>query len=266
MIVKNLAITVLKSAEPADKIAAAHLMFTQWRNKTVAISDTHDANIPDIPGRPALPELVDPRDVKRRRIGTQAGRVALLHAIAHIEFNAIDLAADMVARFADSPRIAGEKRNEFISDWVGICADEARHFTMINARLLELDSHYGALTAHNGLWQAALKTSHDLAARLVIAPMVLEARGLDVTPGMIEKLKSVSDAKSAKILGIIYDEEIPHVAAGTRWFTHICDRENRDPENTFKSLVKTYYQGTLNPPFNDNARSLAGMPTSFYQP
>ncbi|MCF6220234.1 MAG: ferritin-like domain-containing protein [Robiginitomaculum sp.] len=265
MTVKNLAIAVLKSAEPADKVAAAHFMFTQWKEKNVTISDTHDANIPDIPGRPALPELVDPRDVKRRRIGTQAGRIALLHAIAHIEFNAIDLAADMVARFANSPRIADDKRREFISDWVGVCADEARHFTMINERLLELGSHYGALTAHNGLWQAALKTSHDLAARLVIVPMVLEARGLDVTPGMIEKLKSVSDVKSAEILSIIYDEEIPHVAAGTRWFTHICGRENSNPENTFKTLVQTYYKGALKPPFNDAARSLAGMPIFFYQ-
>lgn len=171
----------------------------------------------------------------------------------------------MLARYADSPRISDEKRHVFINDWVGVCDDEARHFTMINDRLQDMDSYYGALQAHNGLWQAAVTTSQNLLARLVIAPMVLEARGLDVTPGMIEKLSNVGDKKSAAILGIIYDEEIPHVAAGTRWFMHICKRENLNPKNTFKTLLQTHYKGRLKPPFNTNARTLAGMPNDFYQ-
>jgi len=265
MSIKRKAIEVLRAAGPADKIAAAHALAKQWRAGDLEITDTEDLQVPTAPGRPDKPELVNPQDAKRRRIGSIEGRAALLHAIAHIEFNAINLAADMIARYADSERIADDERRAFIDDWVGVCDDEARHFTMINDRLGELESFYGAMPAHNGLWEAAITTSNDLAARLVVAPMVLEARGLDVTPGMIKKLISVGDSKSAEILGIIYEEEIPHVAAGTRWFMHICQRENQNPEETFKSLLGIYYKGTLKPPFNDAARALSGMPIAFYQ-
>jgi len=260
---KDLACQVLLASEPEAKTAAAHELSQQWHKGGLA---TGNAKPPKQPGRPAKPDLVSPRDVKRRRLGSVQGRTALLHAIAHIEFNAIDLAADMLARYADDPRIDRERQQEFISDWVGVCDDEARHFTMINTRLTELGSFYGALPAHNGLWEAAISTMDDLAARLVIAPMVLEARGLDVTPGMIEKLKSAGDHDSAKILGIIYEEEIAHVAAGSRWFAHICQRESRNPEIYFKSLLKTHYAGTLKPPFNVPAREKAGLLASFYQP
>jgi len=266
MHIQELAITVLKAAAPADKVAAAQNMVSQWRSGHMSISNSLVSNTPDIPGRPIKPELVAPTDVKRRRLGSLDGRISLLHAIAHIEFNAINLAADMVARYGSSSRISNQCRKNFIDDWVGVCGDEARHFTMINDRLSELGSHYGALPAHNGLWQAALSTSQDLAARLAIAPMVLEARGLDVTPGMIKKLTNVGDTDSAAILSIIYDEEIPHVAAGTRWFLHICKRESKNPEDTFKLLVQTHYKGSLKSPFNYEARTLAGMPHGFYQP
>ena len=265
MHIQELAIIVLKAAAPADKVAAAQNMVSQWRGGHLNISNRLKFDTPDTPGRPIKPELVAPTDVKRRRLGSQDGRISLLHAIAHIEFNAINLAADMVARYGDSSRISNQSRKDFIDDWVGVCGDEARHFTMINDRLSELGSHYGALPAHNGLWQAALSTSQDLAARLAIAPMVLEARGLDVTPGMIKKLTNVGDTNSAAILRIIYDEEIPHVAAGTRWFLHICKRESKNPEDTFKLLVQTHYKGTLKPPFNYEARTLAGIPNGFYQ-
>lgn len=266
MSIKRKAIEVLRAAAPADKVAAAHEMAQQWRAGRLGVEDTGNTHAPDMPGRPEKPELVNPQDAKRRRIGSVEGRAALLHAIAHIEFNAINLAADMLARYGDSPRIADVERRAFIDDWVGVCGDEARHFTMINDRLADLDSYYGALPAHDGLWQAAIATSKDLAARLVVAPMVLEARGLDVTPSMIKKLVSVGDKESAAILGIIYEEEIPHVAAGTRWFTHICQREQLNPVETFKSLLQIYYNGTLKPPFNEGARSLAGMSPAFYQP
>jgi len=266
MSIQKLAIAVLTAAKPADKVVAAHEMTRQWHSKKLAIATNSTISVPDCPGRPTKPELVSPADVKRRRLGSLGGRVSLLHAIAHIELNAIDLAADMLARYGNSARITGPDRINFIEDWVGVCDDEARHFTLIKDRLIALGSYYGALPAHNGLWQAARTTSHDLAARLVIAPMVLEARGLDVTPGMMKKLVSVGDTESAAILGIIYNEEIPHVAVGTRWFMHICKKEGLDPENTFKTLLKTYFKGTLKPPFNDEARTLAGMPNSFYQP
>ncbi len=260
-----MAMEVLKASSVGEKLKAAHQMAIYWQggaDKTVNDSETA---ILTNPGRPEKPELVDPRQVKRRRLGSLQGRSALLHAIAHIEFNAVDLAADMVARFGSDERISKDKRRDFITDWVQVCDDEARHFTMIENRLVELGSFYGALPAHGGLWQAAQATSHDLAARLVVAPMVLEARGLDVTPGMIEKLKSVNDHESAAILEVITREEIAHVAAGARWFFHICQREDRDPDIYFKSLLKAHYKGVLKPPFNTKARQMAGMPASLYQ-
>ena len=265
MSLQEMAIKVLQASSVGEKIAAAHQMATYWHGEADKAVNYSGAVISTSVGRPEKPELVDPRHVKRRRLGSLQGRTALLHAIAHIVFNAVDLAADMVARFGGDARISDDKRREFITDWVQVCDDEARHFTMIENRLLELGSFYGALPAHKGLWQAAETTCHDLAARLAVAPMVLEARGLDVTPAMTEKLKNVGDLESAAILEVIYREEIAHVAAGTRWFYHICQREDRDPDIYFKSLLKIYYKGVLKPPFNTKARELAGMHASLYQ-
>ena len=262
----SMAINVLQADTAEEKCIHAHELKSAWEAGRVILSAGDSTPLPTRPGRPAGLELVAPKYVKRRRLGSEAGRIALLHAIAHIEFNAIDLAADMLARFGASPRIADDVRNQFIYDWVGVCDDEARHFKMISDRLQEMGSFYGALLAHNGLWEAASDTTHDLAARLAVAPMILEARGLDVTPGMIEKLKSVGDINSADILIIIYNEEIAHVAAGVRWFSHICAREQKSVEDEFKTLLKTYYKGTLKPPFNSEARAKAGFSVSLYTP
>ncbi len=263
-IVQDVARAILQSSQPEDKCKKAHALKSAWDKGTLVISNTPPAGLPCSPGRPDRPELVAPKDVKRRRPGSKAGRVALLHAIAHIEFNAINLAADMLARFSHSPRIAESARQDFVSDWIGVCDDEARHFQMISRRLEDLGSFYGALPAHNGLWEAAIDTAHDLAARLAIAPMVLEARGLDVTPGMIDRLKSAGDSESADILTIIYEEEIHHVAAGVRWFSHICRREDKSVKGRFKSLLQAHYKGTLKPPFNTKARTQAGLLQTYY--
>lgn len=261
---------VLVANTPDDKTARAHDLARLWRENALSWDRPEDKSAeneaPTHPGRPDAPELVSPRDMGRRRLGSQKGRCALLHAIAHIEFNAINLAADMVARYAQDLRIADEVRAEFITDWVGVCDDEARHFTMINTRLIELESHYGAFPAHNGLWEAAISTMDDVAARLVVAPMVLEARGLDVTPNMIRNLEKVDDIRSANILKTIYEEEIGHVAAGARWFLHICERENRENAKYFKILLDKHFKGLLKPPFNEEAREKAGLPLSFYKP
>lgn len=232
----------------------------------ILFEDTQELLLPKCPGRPDRPELINPRDVKRRRLGSAEGRISLLHAIAHIEFNAINLAADMVARFAMDRRIQDEKRIEFVSGWVLVCSDEARHFAMIGDWLEGLGSVYGDLPAHNGLWEAAISTMGDLAARLVIAPMVLEARGLDVTPTMIDNLQKAGDDQSAAILTTIYNEEIAHVAAGVRWFRHICEQENRCENSYFQALLATHFKGNLKPPFNIDARNLAGLPRSYYEP
>jgi uncharacterized ferritin-like protein (DUF455 family) len=266
--IRQSAFKVLMTKEPAEKARLAHEMAGIWstdqQGETNLEKTDFDITPANVPGRPKKPELINPRDMKRRRLGSPEGRIALMHAIAHIEFNAINLAADMLARFMWDDRIAPERRREFVADWVTVCDDEARHFTMINDQLVEMGSFYGALPAHDGLWDAAVSTMNDLAARLVIAPMVLEARGLDVTPKMIINLTNVGDIKSADILTTIYNEEIAHVAAGARWFTHLCDRENRDETEYFRALLAEHFTGGLKPPFNVEARNLAGLNPDFY--
>ena len=217
---------------------------------------------PDRPARPERPDLGPPRDVPRRRITSGAtGRIALLHALAHIELNAIDLAFDIVARFAheDLPRL-------FFDDWVAVGDDEARHYMMLAERLAELGAAYGDLNAHDGLWQAAEDTADDLLARLAVVPLVLEARGLDVTPAMIAKLRNAGDDRSAEILRVIHDDEITHVGAGARWFRYLCERRGLDPAETYRALVRQRFKGSLKPPFNRASRDAAGLPAEFYEP
>ena len=190
----------------------------------------------------------------------------MLHALAHIEFNAIDLAFDMVLRFGADPLIPEARRENFLTDWIGVGDDEARHFILVEDRLNELDSHYGALPAHDGLWDTALATAESLPARLAVAPLVLEARGLDVTPGMINRLDSTGDAKSAGVLKVIYNEEIGHVATGMRWFLVVSSTLQREPEAHFQELVTRYFKGNLKPPFNIPARLEANFPPDYYEP
>jgi len=258
------ALAVLQAQEPADKVAAANTLAAEWvKHKTMGQTLI---SVPETPVRPLHPKLVPPSEVKRRRLGTIAGRAALLHAVAHIEFNAIDLAADMIARFGHHADILDDSRAAFIGDWISVCHDEARHFSLIQARLIQLGTTYGGLPAHNGLWEAAISTKDNFAARLAIAPMVLEARGLDVTPNMIEKLTSVGDIESAEILKIIYNDEIGHVAIGATWFQKIAQQNQKDPESFFHHLVTNYFKGRLKPPFNVQARTLAGLTEGYYRP
>ncbi len=219
------------------------------------------ATPPPRPARPERPLLRPPRDMPRRRnFGSLPGRLALLHALAHIELNAIDLAWDLIARFADTglPR-------EFFDDWQGVGAEEAEHFALLSARLAALGSAYGALPAHDGLWEAAAATAHDLIARLAIVPLVLEARGLDVTPEMMRRLTRAGDPESAAILARIYEDEIGHVAVGVRWFDRVCRSHGLAPQATFHDRVQRYFTGALKPPFNRAARDLAGLPAAYYE-
>lgn len=251
---------VLATANPAAKAAAARELCRRWREGAFAGVGTTPP--PVRPGRPERPQLLAPRDMpKRRKAGARHSRIALLHAIAHIELNAIDLAVDIVARFG--PEV-GE--DEFIADWLAVADDEARHFTMLTGRLAQLDAAYGDLPAHDGLWEAAETTAHDVCARLAVAHMVLEARGLDVTPGMIERLRRAGDDASADILQVIYTEEIGHVGKGSRWFRHLADRRAREPETYWREMVGRYFRGALKPPFNRAAREQAGMPPQMYEP
>ncbi len=246
---------ILTTADPVQKAA-----MTLAASLDMSLG-TPPASLPDTPARPEHPRLIPPQDVPKRKLGQGvAGRVAMLHALAHIELNAIDLAWDIILRFHNE-----DLPDAFFSDWATVAKDEAKHFTLLNNRLHELGSYYGALPAHNGLWEAAVKTKDSLAARLAVVPMVLEARGLDVTPSLIHRLHTIGDAPSAAILQTIYEEEIPHVATGVQWFTYVAVRQGiTDTTAYFHDLVRTYYYATLKAPFNDDARAEADMPAAYY--
>lgn len=243
----------LEASDPADKL---RLTCETWQALQAGVLRP-DRTAPSPqpigpPGRPPRPCLVEARQVPHRGLCTAEGRAALVHAIAHIEFNAINLAWDAVYRFRGFP-------DEYYCDWASCAHDEARHFAMLEARLAELGHAYGDFDAHNGLWEMAEKTAHHDLARMALVPRVLEARGLDVTPGMIERLRGVGDGRTIAILEVILREEVAHVAAGTRWFRWCCERDGREPRATFIGLLRDYMGGNLRGPFNHEARRAAGF-------
>lgn len=207
--------------------------------------------LPMQPGRPLKPELVRPRDVPSRGLGSVEGRAALCHAVAHIEFNAINLALDAGLRFAGMPEA-------YYADWLSVAQDEARHFLMMRERLNQLGYDYGDFAAHNGLWEAAEKTTEDVLVRMACVPRVLEARGLDVTPNLINRLREVGDIDTMAVLNVILSEEVRHVEIGTRWFRHCCEARALDPAPTFRRLLAEHGI-ILRPPFNHAARERAGF-------
>jgi uncharacterized ferritin-like protein (DUF455 family) len=253
------AVEILGAPEPAEKIARSLAAARAWRAGDLAVGA---AQPPDHPARPAAPPLVAPRDVPRRRVTRGlAGRIALLHAVAHIELNAVDLAWDLVARFA-APALP----RAFFDDWVSVAAEEATHHGLLADRLAALGARYGDLPAHDRMWAAAFNTRHDLLARLAVVPLVLEARGLDVTPAMIARLEAVGDPDSAAVLRRIYDDEVGHVAIGRAWFERLATARGLDPAPAYQALVRAHFPGPLKPPFNDAARARAGFAPTFYQP
>jgi uncharacterized ferritin-like protein (DUF455 family) len=196
-----------------------------------------------------------------RKPGTPEGRIAMLHAIAHIELNAIDLHWDIIARF---PQI--EFPLGYYDDWVQAADEESKHFGLLSDCLEAHDSFYGALPAHAGMWRAAEDTAQDILGRLAVVPMVLEARGLDVTPSMIALFKQAKDKQTVAALDVIYAEEVHHVAYGSKWFNFLCGRENIDPKVAFHELVGRYFHSNLKAPFNEEKRAEAGLPPDFYWP
>lgn len=232
----------------------------RWFARTLSLRSPLDPPLPDRPGRPARPQLIAPRHMKKRSLHTLKGRIALLHALAHIELNAVDLALDIVARFT-SERVP----HSFFDGWMQVAFEEAKHFNMVRARLRELGADYGDLPAHDGLWQAAHDTRNDLTARLAVVPLILEARGLDVTPALQAKMRETGDIESADVLDVIYNDEKGHVAVGAKWFRFLCARERKDPSATFRALVRANFRGALKAPFNDVARAEAGLTPSFYR-
>ncbi len=232
----------------------------RWNERRLSLRTPLDTMPPDRPGRPEKPELIAPQKVPRRALTSLRGRIALLHAIAHIELNAVDLALDIVARFASET-----VPNSFFDGWMRVAFEEAKHFRMVRDRLRALGADYGDLPAHDGLWQAAHDTRNDLTARLAVVPLILEARGLDVTPALQTKMRETGDHESAAVLDVIYEDEKGHVAVGAKWFRFLCARQKKDPTAAFQALVRANFRGPLKAPFNDIARAEAGLTPSFYR-
>ena len=248
---------VLDSGRVEDKIDVTRRMSDLWRNRRIVRGLADGA--PNPPARPDAPVLLAPKHMPKRTYAGQAGRIALVHALAHIELNAIDLACDIVCRpwGVDLP-------DEFYDDWVQVALDEADHFEALQAILQSWGASYGDLPAHTGLWQSADKTAGDLLARLAVVPMTLEARGLDTTPNGIVKLRHHDDHATADALEIIYRDEIRHVAAGVRWFRHVTDLKGLDPASHYRLMLDRYFPGELKAPFNHAARAQAGLPRTWY--
>ncbi len=249
--------SALLTADPHRKAMAARAVARDWR--LGRLEWAFDTAMPDVPARPEQPELLPPgRMPRRRKGGSERGRIALWHALAHIEFVAIDLALDMAGRFG------AEMGRAFVGDFLAVAADEAMHFAILQRHLRRLGSTYGALPAHDGLWEAAHETRHDAAARLAVVPMVLEARGLDVTPATLDRVRAAGDLAGVRILQRILDDEIRHVRFGTTHFIAWCKARGIAPESHWKTLVGRHFHGTLKPPFNDSARLAAGLSREFY--
>ena len=245
----------LLTADPHAKVMAARKVARDWR--LARLDFAFDTSMLDRPARPERPELLPPNQMpKRGKGGSERGRIALWHALAHIEFVAIDLALDMAGRFG------AEMGRQFVSDFLTVAADEAMHFALLDRHLVSLGSRYGALPAHDGLWEAAEETAHDVAARLAVVPMVLEARGLDVTPATIARASMQGDKSGARILERILDDEIRHVRVGAKHFNACARIRGADAENLWISLVRRHFRGGLKPPFNDSARVAAGLSLS----
>ncbi|HEX6708550.1 MAG TPA: ferritin-like domain-containing protein [Albitalea sp.] len=251
MSLREAALQVLCTADPSVKASAARELFAQA--DTLAL-DVHAAlaEPPGVPGRPERPRLVAPKEVPTRSPFTPEGRSALLHSIAHIEFNAINLALDAVWRFTGMP--AG-----FYRDWLQVASEEALHFTLLREHLRSLGADYGDFDAHDGLWLMTQRTSHDIVARMALVPRTLEARGLDATPPLQAKLARAGDARAVEILDVILRDEVGHVAIGNRWYRWLCERDGLDPVRLYGELVRRYQAPRLRPPFNEGARRAAGF-------
>ena len=248
----DIAANCLMANEIDEKLFLTEKAAQAWRNKSLSLDSLRPKEPISQPGQPAKLILVKPKDVPRRGLGTKAGLVALIHAIAHIEFNAINLAWDAVHRFRGLPE-------EFYNDWITVAFEEAHHFQLLRKRLKEFDHDYGDFPAHNGLWDMATRTASDPLARMALVPRVLEARGLDVTPNIINRLRQIGDEKTIEILEIILRDEIGHVSIGSRWFNFFCNQRQIDPEKTFCELVDQYLPGRIIGPFHYEARQRAGF-------
>lgn len=249
--VHDRAAAALRCPDLDEKVALTDALARDWAGGRLLAGGGGEIHPVDAPGRPCRPVLVEPRQLRARKLSTPAGRIAAVHAVAHIEANAINLALDAVQRFRDLPPA-------YYRDWLSVATDEGRHFLMLRERLRALGADYGDLPAHDGLWTMAVRTAGDPLHRMALVPRVLEARGLDVTPGMIDRFRAAGDLATAALLEVILAEEVEHVAVGTRWFVHLCREAGVDPETTFTGVLADAGVGVV-PPLNVDARRRAGF-------
>ena len=242
----------LAENDPSAKVALTRQVAARWAEGQIESGAPPDWQPLDRPGRPAKPTLVAARELPKRKLSTSAGLASLVHAVAHIEFNAINLAWDAVQRFPQMPEA-------FQADWVLVAAEEAEHFVLMRERLQALGQDYGDLPAHDGLWDMAQRTAGDVLQRMALVPRVLEARGLDVTPGMIERLRKVGDHDTADRLAIILRDEVGHVAIGSRWFRHLCEERGLEPRATSLEMIRLHLRGEVRCPLNRADRLRAGF-------
>ena len=245
----------IQSCLHSEKISLSYKTAEAWNKKLLSREKLNSILTFEIPGRPEKPKLVPPRELNRRKVTSKIGHAALIHSICHIEFNAINLAWDAVYRFQDMP-------DEYYDDWVNVAKEEAYHFELLSKHLESLGYSYGDFDAHNGLWESALDTAHDPMVRMALVPRVLEARGLDVTPGIVKKLEGIGDKNAVEILAIVHHDEIGHVEVGTRWFRYLCEKRNLNSEQVFKDLINEYMKGILRGPFDHDVRKKAGFTES----
>lgn len=251
----DIAWEILNTQDPIDKVRqtyAAFEAFSEIDNCELVIDANVNIEKLLIPGRPEKPLLVQPRELARRSLNSLEGRAILLHAICHIEFNAINLAWDAIYRFRTMPK-------QYYFDWLKVAKEEAYHFSLLREYLEQLGYTYGDFSAHNGLWEMAVETDHDVLVRMALVPRVLEARGLDVTPGIMKKFESVNDVRANEILTIIERDEIGHVEIGSYWFRYCCEQENLEHDETFKKLLQQYLKSGIKKPINHDARLKAGF-------
>ena len=242
----------LLNPDPESKCVQVSALYDDWQSGLVHSEENLPILPVDDPGRPTKPRLVDPRKLRRRGTASEQGRIHMLHAFAHIEFTAINIALDAIYRFRNLPK-------QYTSDWLLVASEEAKHFSLLETSLRHRGSFYGDCEAHSGLWDMVCKTRDDVLHRMALVPRVMEARGLDVTPGMIERFQQVGDSAAVDILRIIYDDEIGHVRIGNHWYQALCNQRQLDPVATFQSLIVEYLGGQLRGPFNWPARLEAGF-------
>jgi uncharacterized ferritin-like protein (DUF455 family) len=251
---RQTALEILVITDPKTKVDRVKQLFSDYHQQSVALDVSSTLNSEDLalPGRPQKPELVPPLTVPKRRMDTVDGRLSLLHSLAHIEFNAMNLALDAIWRFSDMPA-------QYYEDWLKVAKEEAYHFSLIETHLQSVGVAYGDFPAHNSLWEMVERTSDAVIARMALVPRTMEARGLDAVPAIRDRFKQIKDAKVVEILEVILRDEVGHVLIGNQWFNFLCTKEGLSPIKVYKELARAYRAPVLRGPFNLEARRQAGF-------